>query len=68
MANDPLFYVVVAAVLIVLVILMIGVGGFARGSDFNRKYANKIMRTRIIAQAIAVLLILGYVFLRGRGG
>jgi len=68
MANDPLFYVVVAAVLIVLVILMIGVGGFARGSDFNRKYANKIMRARIIAQAIAVLLILGYVFLRGRGG
>jgi len=68
MANDPLFYVVVAAVLIVLVILMVGVGGFARGSDFNRKYANKIMRARIIAQAIAVLLILGYVFLRGRGG
>lgn len=68
MANDPLFYVVVAAVLIVLIILMIGVGGFARGSDFNRKYANKIMRARIIAQAIAVLLILGYVFLRGRGG
>ena len=67
MANDPLFYVVVAAVLIVLVILMIGVGGFARGSDFNRKYANKIMRWRIGAQAVAVALILLFVYLR-RGG
>lgn len=67
MADDPLFYVIVAAVLIVLAILMSGLIGFTRGGDFNRKYANKIMRARIIAQAIAVLLILAYVFLRGRG-
>ena len=68
MADDPLFYVVVVAVLIVLAILMSGLIGFTKGGDFNRKYANKIMRARIIAQAIAVLLILGYVFLRGKGG
>ncbi len=39
-------------------VLLFGVGSFARGGDFNRKYANKIMRLRIIAQAIAVVLIL----------
>jgi len=67
MANDPLFYIVVAAVLLVLVILTSGLIGFTKGGDFNRKYANKIMRARIVAQAVAVALILLYVYLRGRG-
>ncbi|WP_412565216.1 twin transmembrane helix small protein [Thalassobius sp. MITS945101] len=65
MADDPLFYVVAAACLGVLVILMIGIGGFAKGGAFNKKYANKLMRWRIAAQFIAVVLILGFVWLRG---
>ncbi|MCA3444222.1 MAG: twin transmembrane helix small protein [Rhodobacter sp.] len=64
MLNDPLFIVAAIAVLGVLVILMIGIGGFARGGDFNRKHANRIMRYRIYAQAAAVALILLYVTLR----
>lgn len=67
MANDPLFYVVLVACLIVLVILMVGVAGFGRGGEFNRKHANRIMRLRIIAQAVAVALILGFVWLRSKG-
>ncbi len=68
MWQDPLFYFVVASVLVVLVILMIGIGGFARGGEFNRKHANRIMRYRIAAQAIAVLIILAFVFLRQTEG
>jgi ABC-type transport system involved in multi-copper enzyme maturation permease subunit len=68
MANDPLFILVVIAVLIVLAILLFGVGTFGKGGDFNRKYANKIMRWRIGAQFIAVLLILAYVYLRRETG
>ncbi len=68
MLNDPLFLVVAVACLAVLVVLMIGIGGFARGGDFNRKHANRLMRYRIIAQAIAVLLILLFVFIRGGVG
>jgi hypothetical protein len=64
MLKDPLFIVAAIAVLGVLVILMIGIGGFARGGDFNRKHANRIMRYRIYAQAGAVALILLYVTLR----
>ena len=64
MLNDPLFIVAAVAVLGVLVILMIGIGGFARGGDFNRKHANRIMRYRIYAQAAAIALILLYVALR----
>ncbi|MCH2096211.1 MAG: twin transmembrane helix small protein [Rhodobacteraceae bacterium] len=65
MANDPLFFVAAAAVLVVLVILMVGIGGFARGGAFNRKNANRIMRYRIGAQLIAVIIILLFVWLRG---
>ena len=68
MANDPLFLVAAGACFVVLIILMIGIGGFAKGGDFNRKHANRIMRYRIIAQAVAVVLILLFVFLSGRGG
>jgi len=65
MFSDPLFILVVLAVLIVLGILLFGVGTFGKGGEFNRKYANKIMRWRIGAQFVAVLLILLYVYLRG---
>lgn len=65
MFDDPLLVVAVAACLVVLAILMIGVGGFARGGDFNKKHANRIMRWRIYAQAGAVAIILLYVSLRG---
>ena len=68
MANDPLFILVVIAVFIVLGILLLGVGSFGKGGEFNRKYANKIMRYRIGAQFVAVLLILLYVYLRRQGG
>ncbi len=65
--DNPLFIPVVIAVVIVLVVLMTGIGGFARGGDFNRKHANRIMRYRIYAQAVAVMLILAFVLV-GCGG
>ena len=68
MTDDPLFIVVLLAVLAVEVVLMIGLGGFAGGGAFNKKNSNKLMRYRIIAQFIAVLLILGFVWLRGDAG
>ncbi len=66
-SDNPLFIPVVIAVVLVLLILMTGIGGFARGGDFNRKHANRIMRYRIYAQAFAVMLVLAFVFL-ARGG
>ena len=68
MFEDPLFILVVVAVLIVLGILLVGIGGFAKGGDFNRKHANRIMRYRIAAQAVAVVVILIFVFFRRMGG
>ena len=65
MAGDPVFVLVVLAMAAVAIILMIGIGGFGRGGEFNRKYANKLMRMRIIAQFVAVVLILLFVFITG---
>lgn len=67
MADDPLFWLIAVAVLIVLGILMLGIGSFGKGGDWNRKNANKIMRWRIGAQFVAVALILLFVYLRGEG-
>lgn len=66
LAKDPLFIVVAIACLIVLGILLTGIGGFAKGGDFNRKHANKIMRWRIYAQFVAIALILLFVVIRGK--
>ncbi|MFV0303756.1 MAG: twin transmembrane helix small protein [Paracoccus sp. (in: a-proteobacteria)] len=65
MKDDPLFFVVAIAVLAVAVILMVGIGGFARGGEWNRKHGNQMMRWRIIAQAIAIALIMLFIWLRG---
>ena len=67
MADDPLFWAMAVAVLVVLGILMLGIGSFGKGGEFNRKNANKIMRWRIGAQFVAVILILLFVYLRGEG-
>lgn len=68
MLNDPLFILVVLACAIVAGILLFGIGTFGKGGEFNRKHANKIMRWRIGAQFVAVLLILLFVYLRRQGG
>ncbi len=68
MLQDPLFIIVAISVLVVLGILMVGIGGFAKGGEFNRKHANRIMRYRIAAQAVAIVLILAFVFIRRMGG
>ncbi len=68
MANDPLFIVASLAAFGVLAILLIGIGGFAKGGDFNKKHANRIMRYRIYAQFAAVVLIVAFAWLRSGGG
>lgn len=64
MRDKPLFLLVALAVLAVTAILTTGLGSFARGGAFNRNHANRLMRWRIIAQAVAIALILAFVWVR----
>ena len=41
----------------VFVVLVIGVFAMARGDSFNKNWSQKLMRMRVLFQAIAVLLI-----------
>ncbi|MCW1934703.1 twin transmembrane helix small protein [Pararhodobacter zhoushanensis] len=66
MLNDPLFIIAAIASLIVLGILMFGIGSFAKGGAFNLRNANKIMRWRLGAQFVAVILIVGFAWIRSR--
>ena len=67
LTRDPLFILAGIACLAVLAVLVFGVATFARGGEFNRKYANKIMRLRILLQFIAVILIVVIVYFSRRG-
>lgn len=41
-----------------ILILLIGVFVMARGGELNRKYGNKLMRLRIVAQVAVVALFM----------
>lgn len=64
MQDKPLLIVIILALLVVLAVLATGIGGFARGGEFNRKHGNRMMRWRIIAQAIAIALIMLFIWIR----
>ncbi len=61
---DPFLTLIILACVGVAIILVLGLGGFAGGGAFNKKHANKLMRYRIAAQFVAVLMILAYVYFR----
>ncbi len=41
----------------VFIVLVLGVLAMARGDSFNKNWAQKLMRMRVLFQAIAILLI-----------
>lgn len=50
-------YLVVGALIAVVAVLLAGIFTMARGGAFNKKYGNKLMRARVVLQALAVLAI-----------
>ncbi|WP_209424289.1 twin transmembrane helix small protein [Pararhodobacter sp. SW119] len=65
--SDPLFIVAEIASIAVLGILVFGIGSFARGGEFNRRNANRLMRWRLGAQFVAVILIVAFAWFKTRG-
>ena len=55
---DFLTILLLIAMLATLAALAVGLGGFFRGGEFNRKYGNKLMQARVAFQALAVVILL----------
>lgn len=66
MSGLFVFFIVIAMVA-TLGVLIMGVIGMARGGDFNRRNANKLMRARVALQAVAVGLFAIILLLIGKG-
>lgn len=48
----------------VAIVLAFGIYTLFRGGDFARSYSNKLMRLRVLMQAIAVAVLVGAVWWR----
>ena len=68
MLSDPLLIIALLACLAVLVILLMGVNSFRRGGEYARQNSNKFMRWRLIAQFIAIVLVLAFIYVRRQTG
>ena len=66
MFSDPLVIFATIACLVVLGILLFGIVTFAKGGEFNKRNANKIMRWRIGVQFAVVVIIAAFAWLRSR--
>jgi len=48
---------ILAALATVVVVLIAGLAVMAKGGETSRKYSNKLMRLRVVAQFLAIALI-----------
>ena len=53
--SGLIVFLVIFAMLATLGVLVVGIAGMARGGDFNRRHANKLMRARVVLQGVALL-------------
>ncbi|PPR29957.1 MAG: hypothetical protein CFH32_00727 [Alphaproteobacteria bacterium MarineAlpha9_Bin2] len=56
---QSIIYISILLVLLaVFIVLIVGIISMLRGGNFNKKWGNKLMRARVVLQALAVILIL----------
>jgi heme/copper-type cytochrome/quinol oxidase subunit 4 len=65
MSQDIVTLITVLAVAVVAVILFMGLWNMLRGGDANR--SQMLMRARVIAQFVALVVLLGALYFFGQG-
>ncbi|ODT64308.1 twin transmembrane helix small protein [Phenylobacterium sp.] len=61
-------YLIPISLAAVTITLFIGLYALFRGGDFGRSYSNKLMRLRVVLQAIAVAILVLAVWWRAKFG
>lgn len=65
--NSFVFLLIPLALAATAIILGVGLYSLARGGDFAKEHSNKLMRMRVIAQAVAIALMALFLMLIGKG-
>jgi hypothetical protein len=63
---DVFSFLIPAALVAVTAVLGLGIYALFRGGDFGRSYSNKLMRLRVLMQAIAIAVLVSAVWWRAR--
>ena len=63
---DAFDYLIPAALLAVATVLALGIYALYRGGDFGRSYSNKLMRLRVVMQAVAIVVLMAAVWWRSQ--
>ena len=63
---DVFDYLIFAALAAVSTVLAFGLYALFRGGDFGRSYSNKLMRLRVLTQAVAVMILVGVAWWRSQ--
>jgi hypothetical protein len=63
---DAFSYLIPAALIAVAAVLAVGIYSLFRGGEFGRSYSNKLMRLRVVMQALAIAILMGAVWWRAK--
>jgi hypothetical protein len=61
------FFLIPIGLAATLVILGVGIYSLAKGGTFAKENSNKLMRMRVLAQGVTIILMLIFLILIGRG-
>jgi len=61
---DIFSYLIPIALASVTIVLALGIYALFRGGDFGRSYSNRLMRLRVVTQAVAIAILVGAVWWR----
>lgn len=63
-----IYFLIPIALAATAIILFIGIYSLAKGGAFAKQHSNKLMRLRVAAQAIAIALMMLFLWLVGSNG
>lgn len=63
---DVFSYLIPLSLAAVVIVLAFGIYALFRGGDFGRSYSNKLMRLRVVMQAIAIAILVAAFWWRTR--
>ena len=63
---DIFDFLIPAALGAVTLVLAFGIYALFRGGDYGRSWSNKLMRLRIVMQALAIAILMGAVWWRAK--